>query len=84
MSSIYRDEPPTDPGWYWVDCSGIAYRSVPCPPERIGWLKQTGWNIPGIGFGLGGGYLVDLGVQFGPRVPDAKRCAEIERVNNGN
>lgn len=77
--TIWRDDPPTEPGWYYVDCEGITSRSVPDPPQRIGWLKPTGWSIPSVGFGLDGEYLREIGINFGPRIPNPETCAKIER-----
>lgn len=61
--SIWSDEPPTAPGWYWVKdrsngSEGTAYMH-PSQAARIRGLLRR--------------------FKFGPRVPSAKRCAEIER-----
>lgn len=70
--SIWSDEPPTEAGWYWVR-------------QRVGRREYVAERNPdGIwDIFCGSAYATDVTaadiVQFGPRVPDAKRCAEIER-----
>ena len=72
MSNIYRDDPPTEPGWYWVR-PRVGRR------EYVAERNPDGiWDIS-----CGSAYATDVTaaevVQFGPRVPDPLKCAEIER-----
>lgn len=77
--TVWRDDPPTEPGWYWVDISGAEHDQWATKSQVIGWLKPQGWKIPFVGFGLDGDYLRERGVKFGPRIPDPETCAKIER-----
>ena len=68
---IYRDEPPTDPGWYWVilkDGSG---------KPSLGQLDKHGYFSGPYGIYMSA--KPELYFKFGPRVPDAQKCQEIER-----
>lgn len=70
--SIWSDEPPTEAGWYWVrQCAGKREYVAERNPDGV-------WDIF-----CGSAYATDVTaadiVQFGPRVPDAMKCAEIER-----
>ena len=77
--TIWSDELPSEPGWYWVR-------------QRVGGLFGeyiAERNIYGVwDIFCGSLYATDETaadiVQFGPRVPDAKRCAEIERGSDGS
>ncbi len=61
--SIWSDEPPNEPGWYYVKYR--IHGTTQC--------RKLNVNDPQFM-----SYIAKY-VQFGPRVPDAMKCAEIER-----
>ena len=74
--SIWSDEPPTRSGYYYLRDDDFSEHRIAYfnhVSKRWWYDDQEECHIKYIN-----------GLKFGPRVPDAKRCAEIERGSDGN
>lgn len=70
MSSIWSDEPPTEPGWYYL-------RKRRTGQFDIRKRDQSGdWPV---GSFTSHDKLMTEYFQFGPRVPDPETCAGINK-----
>ena len=68
--TIWSDEPPTEPGWYWVRYKAIGEVSPTL-------LLARDWNPWLARCDLRSVSDMQTNFQFGPRVPDAETCAGI-------
>lgn len=63
MNEVYSVTPPTDPGWYWLKRDDVEQ-----PVRRD---EQGCWWRPEVALDNTDAELVQIGLLFGPRLPDS-------------
>lgn len=65
---LFTDEPPTEPGWYWVR-SFMAWAGTKAFPAKVSTESVC----------LGGRCYTSEKFQYGPRIPTPEQCAAMAK-----